>query len=178
MRLGTVCLLIFTALLAGCHAPAPGMHRPPGFTVGALVRAPTGPSQEPLSPSGALPTPRALRPARYLVETNGLLRLASGPMVATPTAGYPPIVRSLSPRQMDRLWLLVRDAKLLDPQHPGRFDDFRIPPPHPTHSTAVFEISSDYRPQMIIVTLDSQTDQAAAARHLLDHLAELAWIAP
>jgi hypothetical protein len=97
-------------------------------------------------------------------------------MIGTPLAGYPPIVRTLSPRQMDQLWLLVRDARLLDPHHPGRIEDFVLPPPHPAPATAVFEIASDFRPYLVVVALDSQTPESAAARHLLDRLADLAWL--
>lgn len=161
---------VLTLLLAACQAPRPhdAVHRPPGFTIAASVHPPQ--HEPPDQP------PRALRPVRYVVETDALLRIATGPMLARPGSEHPPLVRRLSPWQMDELWRRAAAAGLFDPDHPGRFFG---PPPAPRHAqspTAVFEVTSAFRPSTIVVVLDGASPQSTAAIALLDHIAELSWI--
>jgi hypothetical protein len=172
MRVVLSLLAVLMLAVAGCRAPASGATRPAGLTIGATVRAPAG-----ADPGGTVRPPRELRPARYHLETDSWLRVATGPVLATPAAGFPPKVRRVTPQQADQIWLLVRDAGLHVPDHPGNREDFTPPPPHPTLTSAVFEVTTDFRPRMIVVLLDGATPESAAAKLLLDRLADLAWIA-
>jgi hypothetical protein len=161
------CALVFCAL--GCRTPAHGPEgRPDGFTLSATVH----PAEQPPTPA----LPRGLRQAKYLVEADARLRVATGPIVLRPAFAYPPILRRLSPWQMDAIWRLTHDAGLADRGHPGRVLGPAPSPTHPESPIAVFEVTRNFAPLVIVVVLDGQSPEARAAAELLDHLAELAWI--
>jgi hypothetical protein len=159
--------LLAMGFAAGCAAPGPTHSRPPGFTLAATIHAPA---------EQAARSPRALTPARFVVESDALLRIAIGRALDAPSAAFPPQVRRLSASQMDDLWSLAKDAQLFDPDHPGRH-----PPPVPSpidlqSPVVVFEVTRHYAPIIVVVELDQSTAEAIAAARLLDRLAELAWI--
>jgi hypothetical protein len=164
-------ILALLLLLFGCAAPPRSPEsRAAGFTLLAAVHSPADPP-----PPRTPPPPRAHRPARHIVETDGILRSIAGPQALAIT--HPPQVRRLSPWQLDDIWQLIRAAGLHDENHPGRAPPVSPLVPHPHLPTALFEITLDFAPRTIHIVLDD-SHQAAAATRLLDHLAELAWITP
>jgi hypothetical protein len=62
--------------------------------------------------------PRAQRPARYILEPDGTLRIALGGGSTSTT--YPPPTRLLSDARREDVWNLVKAAGLLEPEVPGR----------------------------------------------------------
>lgn len=163
-------LAILLCSLTACSTPQrpdPIQYElaPADFTLDITIQGPTSPGQ-----------PRAARPARYIVEPDGMLRVGVGEGVSIDY--FPPQTRQLTRAEFDRLWRLVRDSPLLVPDNP---DEARPGLPfgavqlRPTASMAVtFEGHiSTYR-----VVLDGQTTGALAAEQIVDHLAELAWIDP
>ncbi len=67
------------------------------------------------------------QPAHFVVEADGTLRAAVGPGVDPGL--MPPVTARLSPPQRDRLWNLVRDARLVDPDPKLEAGDPRPPFP-------------------------------------------------
>lgn len=171
-------LALIAAVLGGCSAP--GVRhgpevRPEGFTLAASVQ-PAAVQSAAGSGSVEAVVPRARRAARYVVETEGLLRVATGPALSTPGGAYPPQVRRLTPPQVDELWRLAREARLNDPAHPGAHRGRAPVVKSSGPAVAVFELTTDFEPRVVIVTLDDSPEGQSASR-LLDHLAALAWIA-
>jgi hypothetical protein len=128
----------------------------------------------PASARVAAKLPRALRPARYIIEPDGALRAASG--VAAKASTFPPLARTLTPRQMDQLWRLVRDTALLDPTNPARVDDPQTLELSPDRTTATIYIAfGDHRASLRLL-LDRGSEDALSAERIADHLAALAFL--
>ena len=112
-------------LLAGCSS-APVVRREPEPAVlpdqapddFALAITILGPATDPAEIDA---TARPLRPARYIVEPDGVLRAAIGPG-ATPRV-YPGQTRQLDAGQMQRLWRLTAGTGLLDGDTLTRIDN-------------------------------------------------------
>lgn len=117
---------------------------------------------------------RALRPARYVVQPDAVLRSAVGPGVR-PTM-YPPYTRQLVERQVDQIWRAVRDSGLLEPAQPTRIDSVDTYLPPPTGPTAVLEVAAAGERRAFSVPLDTGDAEAIAVRQLVDRLAALAWL--
>lgn len=64
---------------------------------------------------GVRDVPLAVRPARYLVEPDWVLRAAVG--VGARARSYPPETRRLDAGQVRELYLLAREAGVFDPHH-------------------------------------------------------------
>jgi hypothetical protein len=123
----------------------------------------------PLPESGL---PRSLRPARYIVEADGVLRAAQGPT----SPGFPPRVRQLAPREVDQLWRLLRDSGLLDEANPGRISDPEDAVRSGDRTTALVFVSYSDRRTTLRILLDRSTQDAIEAERLVDRLAELSWV--
>lgn len=163
-------MLTVLCSLTACRAPERPdpieyEQAPADFTLDITIQGPASPDQ-----------PRATRPARYIVEPDGMLRVGVGQGVSVDY--YPPQTRQLSRAEFDRLWRLLRDSALLVPGNPDEarpglpFGSVQL---RPTASMAV-----TFQGQIITyrVVLDAQTPSAVAAEEIVDHLAELAWIDP
>ncbi len=120
--------------------------------------------------------PRPLRPSRYIVEPDGVLRASIGPGSAITT--FPPRTRQLTTRQMDQLWRAVRETGLASPDDPHRIAHAGVEIPNPRRTTAAIYIAFGGHTRFSIITLDTQTDTAIATRLLIDRLAALAWVRP
>lgn len=156
-------LLMLCLLLPACGATRHTDASTPGdFALGVTVLG---------SLEGAK-LPRAQRPAQYLLEADGVLRVAVGAGVDHTT--YPPRVRRLSARQTDRLWSLVQAANLQGAEHPGRIDDPAAFRPTPRDGWAVIDLSASGERQTLAVRVED--DPAAAL--VVDELAGLAWLRP
>ncbi|TVQ60873.1 MAG: hypothetical protein EA378_10650 [Phycisphaerales bacterium] len=117
---------------------------------------------------------RSLRPARYLVQPDAVLRSAVGPGVRP--SMHPPYTRQLVQRQVDQLWRAVRDSGLLEPAQPTRIDSVDTYLPPPTGPTAVVEVAAAGERRAFSVPLDTGDAEAIAVRQLVDRLAALAWL--
>src|SRR5262245_38039155 len=141
-------------------------ERPQDFVLAATVLTPTDVKTTNL--------PRSLRPARYIVEADGVLRAAVG--AGSTTTTYPPQTRQLTARQMDSLWRQLRESNLLDPGNPSRIDAPEAVARAPDRTTALIFVGGDGRRVTLRVLLDRRTEDAVAAERLVDRLADLAWI--
>ena len=110
---------------------------------------------------------RAFRPARYAVESDGLLRAEAGAGVVD--TGFPPIARRLEPAQLDALYALAQDADVQSfPRVPGP-TVYR----HPEGtSVALIELGSGgvYRTHEVDATPGS------SVAPLIRELARLSWL--
>jgi hypothetical protein len=161
-------LLLWTALW-GCASPAPDpltfRGAPADFTLDVTVQ---GPQDDRMA--------RARRPGRYVLEPDGILRVGVGEGVSREY--YPPQTRQLSRDETDRVWRLVRDSRILEPDNPDRVRPglpFGRVQDRPTADMSILYAGEreHYR-----VLLDGQTPESAAVERVVDHLAGLAWLEP
>jgi len=143
---------------------------PADFSVAVTVY---GPEQD---PTPIHDRPRPLRPSRYIVEPDGVLRASLGHGSAVDT--FPPRTRQLTTRQMDQLWRAVRETGLVSPDDPHRIEHAGLEIPNPHRTTAVVYIAYGGFTRFAIITIDTETDSAVATRLLIDRLAALAWVRP
>jgi len=118
--------------------------------------------------------PRAERPARYLVEPDGVLRAAIGPG-ATPRV-YPRQTRQLDQAQVQRLWRLVGETGLLEPTTLTRIDNTEIFFPQRSRPTALVYIRQQGTGSHFAVRLPVGDAESAMVAQLVDQLADLAWV--
>lgn len=118
--------------------------------------------------------PRSLRPARYIVEADGVLRVSIGAGASTTT--FPSQTRQLTPRQLDALWRQLRATNLLAQGNAARIEGPEEAKRAPDRTTALIYASFDGRRVQLRLLLDRGSDDAVAAERLVDRLAELAWI--
>lgn len=149
--------------------PAPLPDQPPAdFVLSVTILGPAGTAAE------VDATPRPLRPARYLVEPDGVLRAAIGPG-ATPRV-YPGETRRLTDAQVRRLWRLTAVSGLLDEGTLTRIDNTEIFFPSRDRSTALLYVKHGGVNSHHAVRLPVGDAESRAVTTLIDHLAELAWI--
>ncbi len=118
--------------------------------------------------------PRAERPARYVVEPDGVLRAAIGPG-ATPRV-YPRQTRQLDAARVQRLWRLVGETGLLEPGTLTRIDNTEIFFPQRSRPTALVYIRQQGAGSHFAVRLPVGDAESAGVGQLIDELAELAWV--
>lgn len=127
--------------------------------------------------SGAEPAedlPRAQRPARYLVEADGILRAAVGPG-STPRV-FPRETRQLNKAQVQRLWRLVGETGLLQPTTLTRIDNTETFFPQRARPTALVYIHQQGEGSHYAVRLPVGDAESPAVAQLIDEVAALAWI--
>ena len=153
-------LLAALLLLPACGATRhPEVGHPTDFALGITV----------LADRDAPRQPRHRRPAQYLLEPDGTLRVAVGAGVEPST--YPPRVRRLSRPQVERLWTLV-DAAAYNADHPAVLSDPLAFRPTPRDGWALIDVTADGQRHH----LGLQIDQDPSAQRLIDELAALSWI--
>jgi len=166
----TLAILALAALSVGGCASSPDPEslttRPDDFSIAATILAP---EDDPRSGRGL---PRSLRPARYIVDPDGILRASVGP--GSRPATIPPPTRQLTVAQLDHLWTLARDARLLESAAQVHNPD--LAPPAPGLSVAIVEFAEAGRRAAVRIPLDRASTDSLAAEELIDHLAELAWV--
>lgn len=166
VKLATGLYFSAAAFLASCAAPLPPASdgAPPDFSVSVTV----------LAPDSAASGPRSLRPARYILEPDAVLRAAVGPGTSVTT--FPPPMRQLTPAQVDELWRLVMEAGYLQSDPLLASGDGETRQPKAAVPTAVLYIAGQGERR----TIEQQLESASAVhtRILVDHLAELAWVRP
>jgi hypothetical protein len=167
---------IALGILASCSSspktPSPEPADLPEQTPGDFALSVT--VYSPASEPGQIDAlPRSLRPARYIVEADGLLRAAIGPGATSTT--FPPGSRRLEQRQIDRLWVLIRRSPFLDKGFPGRIPSEDTYRPRRDRTTAVVGVTWLNRQGSFRVVLDRSDNDALLAERLADELSELAW---
>ena len=162
-------------LLGACRSntppPAPVQgplpeERPADFVLAATVYSPKSMERADL--------PRSLRPARYIVEADGVLRAAVGPGSETTT--YPGQTRQLTPREFDTLWRIVRESGLLDAGSVWRVENPDEVTRASDRTTALVYVGYEGKRTTVRMLLDRSGAESVAAERLVDRLAELAWV--
>jgi hypothetical protein len=167
-------LMLTGALVAGCASrqrePDPmAFDAPPAdFAIAATVYVPASDA-----PAGSPPPPRALRPARYVLDPDLVLHAAVGP--GLDEMSYPPQTRRLRQRDADRLWRIVRDSGLLEPGSPQRVAAPEVYRPRPDRATAVLTVSYAGERRSYRVVMEESGD-SGPGREVVEELAELAWM--
>lgn len=147
--------------------------RPADFTLAVTVRG-SPPARPARSGGGASTTrpaspPPGLRPARYVIEADGVLRAALGPGATDDT--FPVATRRLDPADLDRLWAIVARAGWLDSEPRG--SDGGVPAGDASAAGATIAVSGHGARRTVHA---SRGD--ASGRALTEALAGLAWQAP
>lgn len=159
-------------LLVGCASapkrPVDLDHAPPDFALGVTVFSPAGEASE------IDAQPRPLRPARYIVEPDRVLRAAIGP--GSSPAVYPRQTRRLDAHQADRLWLLVVESGMLESDAASRIDSVDTFLPARTRTVASISITCAGSTHHHAVRLPSGDEESQGVLTLVDQLADLAWI--
>lgn len=114
---------------------------------------------------------RALRPARYIVEPDQVLRASVGPGSQTTT--YPPAIRTLTRAQVTQLWEAVVQGGYLTGDPRRQVGDMETRTPVVVRPTALLYVAGAGRRRSLQLPLDGAD---AATRSLLDKLAGLAWV--
>lgn len=170
----TVCVAV---ALAGCSSTAQVKERtnlrlaeadapPADFTVAFTVLAPA-------SSDGNPRVPRGKRPARYVMEADGVLRSAVGMACSEET--FPPRTRQLTKEQVKALWDEMRRGGLLDADHPDMIGPAPSAEALGTRTTFVVSYAALGRHRRLAVP-DSGSVSSEAAAGLADRLAALSWI--
>jgi hypothetical protein len=160
-RDAALAVILVALLLPACGAMRhPEVGAPADFALGVTV----------LGSADAPRQARALRPAQYLVEADGTFRVAIGAGVEPTT--YPPRVRRLSRRQVERLWSLVDAAGYNEPAHAAGITNVEAFRPTPRDGWAIIDITARGDRQALGINMEQ--DENAA--RLTEELAGLAWI--
>lgn len=174
VRALTACAALLAA--AGCtsrEAVAARMvsreRAPDDFAMAVTVSAPSG---------SAAGLPRGQRPARYILEADGSLRVATG--LGATTGTFPPVTVVLRDAQRQRVWSLVREAGFFDRLPAARtaaggpdLAEWTTPRPEdPREPVATIAVQFDRERDAYRLVLSEEP--AAAA--LIDELAAMAWV--
>jgi hypothetical protein len=146
---------------------------PLDFTLGVTVLEPTG-GRGPRQATPIDERPLAERPARYIVEPDGVLRVALGAGV-NPRV-FPRQTRQLTADQMQRLWRLTVDTQLHAPETLTRIDNTETFFPHRSRPTALVYVKRDGVATHHAVRLPVGDAESAALTRLITELARLAWV--
>ncbi|MBK7403703.1 MAG: hypothetical protein IPJ41_03475 [Phycisphaerales bacterium] len=170
--------LLVGAMLVGCsstpivrpkpEAPPLPEHAPDDFTLSITVMGPAATLEE------ATAAPRPQRPARYIIEPDGILRAAVGPG-ATPRV-FPGQTRQLDDAQIERLWRLTTNTGLLEPDTLARVENTETFFPSRDRPTALLYIKEDGHTASYAVRLPIGDAESPAVTQLIDEIAAMAWI--
>lgn len=153
--------------LVGCSsAPPRAQAAPEDFALGLTILADA--SEESARTGGVLS-----RSAWYLVEADAQLRAAEGERL--PNSLTPPVLRQLTPEEMDELWNAASTSGLARSlaAESGASD---APRPGDQPGTAIVYLHADGKRSASRIDLRAQTPQADATRQLATLLARWAGV--
>ncbi|MCA9277786.1 MAG: hypothetical protein H6815_03265 [Phycisphaeraceae bacterium] len=117
--------------------------------------------------------PRPRRPARYVLEPDGVLRAAVGP--SADRQEFPPVMRELSPSDVEDIWRLVQTGGLFKADLPGIIGSPRELIVRRSRPTAMVELAGAGERRLIATPLATQDTPAPELERVIDRLAMLAW---
>ncbi len=200
MTVGRVILIVSCLLLAACQkgqrgwfdnwgkkdvdlASTANSAPPDDFWLSVTV---TGPVRESMAAYDALP--RALRPARYVLEADHVLRAAVGP--GAKDEAFPAPTRRLSSMDVTQLYRLVGEAGLLDADHPNLVGS--VPQPkfeergrsdavsdRDLRTTYIVSLHAHNKQRTLVMEASPRgTQDSRQAARVVDWLANKAWLKP
>jgi hypothetical protein len=147
----------------------------------------TGPQRETMSAYDALP--RALRPARYVLEADRVLRAAVGP--GAKDESFPAETRRLTSVEVTQLWRLVGEAGLLDADHPylvgsapvakaieKQTTNAEMPERDVRTMYVIMLHASDKRRTLVMEASPRGSQDSRQAARVVDWVANKAWMRP
>jgi hypothetical protein len=159
-------------LLVGCGSSTPNQRLiraleqnpflPRNFTLGVTVVGEGDPSDP------------AFRPARYIVEADGLLRAAVGPGASPST--FPPVTRRLDDSQLTTLWAMVETAGILKDPDPARIGNPELVEPRRGQTVIVVAARADRLSRASAFELVPADEEVGRVLPLVRQLAEYAWV--
>lgn len=162
------------AFLTACAGTAPATSadapQPADFWLAVTVMGPVQPT-----PAATERLPRALRPARYVLEPDRVLRAGLG--AAAADTAFPPRTRQLSVDQHADVWRLVASSGLMAADHPAAVSaaPTTLPAPDATVYVLSFHAAGAHGVRVLRAAPEPDPDTPRAAA-IADRLAELAWI--
>lgn len=141
---------------------------PADFTLGVTVLSPAVTAEEIDAAA------RAERPARYIVEPDGVLRAAIG-AGASPRV-YPGETRRLTAEQVERVWRLVAASGILEPGSLTRIESTETFYPGRERATALVYVRQGGEASHHAVRLPLGDVESDGVAQLIDEVAELAWV--
>lgn len=165
-------------MLWSCHSAVRGpggtaaTTPPDDFWISISVIGPTD-----RTPTAAAALARSLRPGRYVVEPDRVLRVSQGPGAAE--TSFPPPTRTLGTAEYADLWRQATGAGLLDPGHPNIASGSGALDPETIQGKTVAVIVTHAFGRRELVSLELDPECAGACgkvKPVIDWLAGRAWI--
>lgn len=158
-------LLLALVVVAGCSGkrvdPVMLREAPSDLAVDVMVFGEDGPR-----------VVRSRRPARYLLETGGVLRAEVG--TTQPRRVYPGVTRRLTSGQVDGVWRLLSESGLLAEESTGRVSGEGVTRPSRGQTTALVTARYAGVTRSFRATLGEGGDDSRRAEEIVDRLASLA----
>ena len=132
-----------------------------------------------VSPAAYAVLPRSLRPGRYIIEPDRVLRVALG--TGAKDAYFPPQTRQLTRLEFAELWQAAAGAGFLDANHPNVSHGSGEVDPETIEGKTVYVISTHgaERRELIVMETDPECGPACErAKGVVEWMAAKAWIAP
>ncbi len=165
-------VMVFGLVGAGCSSGTPKAAvpdaMPEDFGVAVVVYSPE------LDATIVGGMPRAMRPARYIVEPERTLRAAVGAGADVET--FPPATRQLDEGQVEALWRVVKQGGFAREDHPREVPNEMAYQAGFGRPVALITVTHSRRRQTAAIPLDAGDADAQAALLLVDQLAEWAWV--
>lgn len=160
-------------IAAGCSSAPRAAPTPPPLPLSRT--ADFGLAITVYAPDASPGRPRSLRAARYLIEADGALRARFATPGEVAERVFPPIVRPLTPTELDQLWALVRQTGLDDSAATTEsvvIDPATIAALKAGETAALLRLAQSNTARTWRIPLDRQSDTALATERLIDRLAE------
>ncbi len=158
--------------LAPARPAAPVAATPPDdFRIGITLLGPLR------AASATAALPRSLRPGRYVVEPDRVLRVSLG--AGAQETSFPPQTRRLTPAEFAQLWQAANSAGFLDAAHPNLATGSGEVDPETIQGKTVYVITTHAasRRELLVMETDPECAQRCEqAKGVVDWLAEKAWM--
>lgn len=172
MFLPTFALATFVLVLVGCHAPPATSvempnSAPPDFSIDLAVVV--GAAVPEVRDSGFLAS-------HYVVFNDGALHYGPPIRRSGDTNWLPPLVRTLSRRQMDELWSVARQLNLVEPDQRDEPMNFRLARPQEEEILYLAAFTGGGQRWNIVQHHHMDQSFVGSIPLLARHLAQLAWV--
>jgi len=164
-----IAISLALGLLGSCASSPPGnpAEPPPDFTLAITVLSRENPQVD----RDPRTLARPYRPGRYILEPDGVLRVAIGTGALPKT--FPPAMRRLTFAQRNEVWELASSAGYMAIPAEQSINAAASPAAVSRPTAMIYVVAGDST-RGLQISLDAPT--AEPSRVLIDRLAELAWV--